>query len=502
MLIGAGSVIKPGLTVSKPLPPVAYYVDSAIGIVNEGDTMTFNVSTIAVADGTVLYWKIENETTTDGRFAATNGSVIVIGGIGAFGVSPVADHLTEGTTSFHITLRTGSVNGTVVWTTGSKAVGDTSVGPVSLLFDGSSNHYLQAGYAATYPASQYEELHNTTYIKVNKGSYPTPQPGWQLTIGYNTFSILDVADGGAYWTVHWSGGNSSGGANGSPVTFTTVQPFALGSTCTFEFWVKLAASSLGNGQYLGAIMTQHDGGGSGIDIFQQGGNICISDGSNIGYFTEPAAGIWTHIAAVFPGSGYPLIFYNGQQQTQVGGVMSGFGQFNNTSDGLTIGKRGPTVPYQFFNGKIANIRINNTAVYSGSFAPQINLTNITGTVLLWTPDANNQTVDSSSVGIPITNNGAVVDNSYPSAYVYSTAHYVYSNWTNNMYGADTVFIHNDLPSIHPQVGWTVTDGTNARVIINTGFGVTLTSSGVGPMYILQLNSAVDFNSAATLTLID
>jgi hypothetical protein len=127
--IRPGTKLSYGIRVRVPLPPVAYFVDSAVGIINEGDTMIFNVSTTAVPDGTVLYWKVENETTTDARFAAVSGSVTVSAGAGSFGITPLADLQTEGTTTFHVTLRTGSVGGTVVWTTGNKAIGDTSLTP-------------------------------------------------------------------------------------------------------------------------------------------------------------------------------------------------------------------------------------------------------------------------------------------------------------------------------------------------------------------------------------
>jgi Concanavalin A-like lectin/glucanases superfamily len=204
MLIGAGSVIKPGITVAKPLPPVAYFVDSAITIVNEGDTMTFNVSTIAVPDGTVLYWKVENETTTDSRFTAVSGSITLVKGTASFGITPIADHLTEGTTIFHVTLRKDSVNGTIVWTTGSKAVGDTSQSP-TVTFGGSVDNVDEGDGA--FIALTAHNIDNGTTIYWSTGI-----SGTNLT-----FDRLNPSGG----TTTISGGNAYININVSPDNLTS-----------------------------------------------------------------------------------------------------------------------------------------------------------------------------------------------------------------------------------------------------------------------------------------
>lgn len=127
LTIRPGITIKPGINVVVPLPPVSYTVDSTYGGVNEGDTMPFYITTSAVPDGTTLYWKVENETTTDARFDAVSGSVVVQGGAGSFSITPLADHYTEGTTYFHVSLHTGSASGPVVAQTVTKLIGDTSL---------------------------------------------------------------------------------------------------------------------------------------------------------------------------------------------------------------------------------------------------------------------------------------------------------------------------------------------------------------------------------------
>jgi hypothetical protein len=71
-----------------------------------------------------------------------------------------------------------------------------------------------------------------------------------------------------------------------------------------------------------------------------------------------------------------------------------------------VGRRGPNNNFQYFSGKIAGLRINNTAVYAGTFdvtAPAVLYPqNIAGTVLLLTGAQDNPYADSSSSAHAIT----------------------------------------------------------------------------------------------------
>jgi hypothetical protein len=196
------------------------------------------------------------------------------------------------------------------------------------------------------------------------------------------------------------------------------------------------------------------------------------------------------------------VFINGVQQTQSGG-NGGAGQFSNTTDGLTIGKRGPTVPYQFYDGKITNVRISTTALYSSDFIPALLPTrNISTTALLWTPTDQSITTDTGDNALSITNNNSVSYSSdYPTQYTVTTAHALNPGWTNDTYGPATLFMANPFypDNTKPAAGWSVTDGTNIRTI--TGI-VSRSGSGYGQILIVNLNSAVNFNAASTVTLTD
>jgi hypothetical protein len=149
----------------------------------------------------------------------------------------------------------------------------------------------------------------------------------------------------------------------------------LGTTGTIEFWLNAnnasgAGINIPGGQW-GLI---NQGGwyygmpnNSSILIGLAGGKLSIAQSNTDDVqFTEPTAGIWTHVAVVYD-SGTQKVFYNGVEQTKTSGNYLGNGWTNSTSD-LYIGRLAPT--YQsHFDGKMALVRISNTAKYSTAFTP-------------------------------------------------------------------------------------------------------------------------------------
>ena len=116
-------------TSTTPSPPT-YVVAAAAGAtsVNEGSSLTFNVTTTNVANGTTLNWAVTNA----GDFATSNGTVIINSNAGAFSVTPRADATTEATAeTFTASVYTGSITGTAVATSGSITINDTSQTPPS-----------------------------------------------------------------------------------------------------------------------------------------------------------------------------------------------------------------------------------------------------------------------------------------------------------------------------------------------------------------------------------
>jgi len=161
----------------------------------------------------------------------------------------------------------------------------------------------------------------------------------------------------------------------SSIEVPTGNEFNLGTSYTIEFWSKAATSSTA-GQIF-TVMSQRDS-DSSIDIFYQSGNLVIRNGVVV--TAEPTPGVWTHVAIVSNNTTLS-VYYNGLSQS----VSGSGGNLSNNKYGLSIGCRGPLNNFQYFNGSLYGIRINNGVVYSTDFNPyEVALppTNIPDTVLL------------------------------------------------------------------------------------------------------------------------
>jgi len=197
----------------------------------------------------------------------------------------------------------------------------------------------------------------------------------------------------------------------SSIEVPTGNEFALGTSYTIEFWSKAATSSTGQ---IFTVMAQRDG-DSNIDIFYQNSNLVIKNRTTV--TAEPTPGVWTHVAIVSDNTTLS-VYYNGVSQSVSG---SGGNMIDNKLP-LAIGSRGPYNNFQYFNGSLYGIRINNTVVYSTDFNPyEVALppANIPGTVLL----VNEYQVSTgnfidSSYNKTLVNKGATHSTDVPLAYRY------------------------------------------------------------------------------------
>ena len=94
----------------------------------EGSLFGVVFSGTNIPDGT-YYWTIE---TNGGDFVTSSGSVNVISNIGSFEITPTADATTEGAETFTVSWRSGSVSGTVLQTSSSVTIIDSSQAPATV----------------------------------------------------------------------------------------------------------------------------------------------------------------------------------------------------------------------------------------------------------------------------------------------------------------------------------------------------------------------------------
>lgn len=122
----------------------ATYTLTSDASIDEGGGLTFTASGTNIPDGG-YYWTIE---TGGGDFTTTSGSLGITDNYGSFIVVPNADATAEGSETFTVALRSGSISGPILVTSAAITINDTSQGqptPYSLSFNGTSDFYEVLG---------------------------------------------------------------------------------------------------------------------------------------------------------------------------------------------------------------------------------------------------------------------------------------------------------------------------------------------------------------------
>jgi hypothetical protein len=125
----SGTIVatSPTITVLDVVPQ--YSVTSSTNSINEGSSVVFTVTTVGIANGTVVYW---TTLTTLGSVSASDfndagaGGFTVNNNTGTITRTLATDRFTEGPEQFKLEIRTSSTSGTIVATSDSVTINDTS----------------------------------------------------------------------------------------------------------------------------------------------------------------------------------------------------------------------------------------------------------------------------------------------------------------------------------------------------------------------------------------
>lgn len=189
--IGVIDVTNMGTQPSGPSYAISPNTTSA----NEGTTVTFTVTTSNVSNGTTLYWTTTGTVdANDFTDTTLSGSVTVNNNTASISRVLDNDSTTEGAENFALQLRTGSTSGTIVATSGSVTVNDTST--ASITYSLSAPASIDEGSSGTVNVTTTGLLDGTIlYWKVE----PTADFGTttgSVTISSNaaSFSVTPTAD--------------------------------------------------------------------------------------------------------------------------------------------------------------------------------------------------------------------------------------------------------------------------------------------------------------------
>ena len=207
--LGDGSTAWSGLGYFEAIIPT-YTITPDPSSVDEGNTLTFNIGGENIADGT-YYWTIESNA---GDFTATNGSFSISSNVGSFTVTPTADSTTEGDETFEIAIRSNSITGTILQTSSSVTINDTSLTPLPT---GQEAYTAPGTYSWTAPAG----VTAVSVVAVGAGGYnagmsqgPVGGGGGGALVYKNNIA---VTPGQSYTVVV---GNAPNGGTGGSSSFT------------------------------------------------------------------------------------------------------------------------------------------------------------------------------------------------------------------------------------------------------------------------------------------
>lgn len=161
---------------------------------NEGSSVTFNVATTNITNGTLLYYSLSGSViASDFTSNSLVGSVPINNNAGSFSLTGVSDATTEGNESFSASLRIGSSSGTIVATSSSVTLNDTSQSP-----------------AATITASANPINEGQTFTAtVNTTNFPSGTLYWTLEMTTGTLAGTDFSATSGSFTVSSSTGSFS-----------------------------------------------------------------------------------------------------------------------------------------------------------------------------------------------------------------------------------------------------------------------------------------------------
>lgn len=202
--------------------------------VNEGSSVVFTVSTVNVAPSTTLYWTINPVSGTinssDIQGASTSGNFTTnSNGVGTISITMASDYTLEGSESFQLQVRTGSVSGTIVATSSTITIADTSSGPTYSVSPSTTS--VNEGSSVTFTTNTDGVANGTTlYYTLN------PVSGIVNTSDFSSGSLS-----GSFVISGASGTYNTGGS--ATVSYTLANDLALEGQESFQLQVRTGSTT-------------------------------------------------------------------------------------------------------------------------------------------------------------------------------------------------------------------------------------------------------------------
>jgi len=211
-----------------------YNVSQSTTSISEGSSVVFTITTVNVAPSTTLYWSINPVSGTvnsnDFQGGSSTGSFVTdSNGTGSVSITLSTDYTLEGSESFQFQVRTGSISGTVVATSSTITIADTSSGPTYSVSPSSST--VNEGSSVTFTI-------NTNGVANGTTLYYTVE-----TIT-GTINSSDFSSGSLSGSVNISGASGIYNTGGSAsVSYTLTNDVTTEGSESFRFQVRTGSIS-------------------------------------------------------------------------------------------------------------------------------------------------------------------------------------------------------------------------------------------------------------------
>ena len=225
-----GSSGNPLGTLDITVLDTAYSITPAASSMDEDASLLFNVGTTNVSDGATLYYTINHGTTATADFVAESGSFTITSNAGSFSIQTIADLATEGSETFTVQIRSGSISGTILATSSTITINDTSFpGFTNAKYIGANVNSSGIGLGAYQGAMDHADF----------GTFGTGgSQEWTVSFWAKVNSASDLAQV-ATAVRQFSQTSSSGGNYVSLDYNLTEDQFRIGGTNTSSHWLAV-----------------------------------------------------------------------------------------------------------------------------------------------------------------------------------------------------------------------------------------------------------------------
>jgi len=203
------------------LTPIYAIIPNVTSLNEEGSSVVFTVSTANVASGTTLYWSnIGTASAEDFTQGLNSGTVTITNNAGTITFTTVADSTTEGNQTLQLRLRTVSQSGTIVATSTTVTITDTSLTQPTYAIAPNVPSLDEAGASVIFTVTTTNVANDTTLYWENIGTAGASD----FTQGLNSGTV----------TIN---------SNSGTITFTTVADSTTEGSETLQVRLRVLSSS-------------------------------------------------------------------------------------------------------------------------------------------------------------------------------------------------------------------------------------------------------------------